>query len=191
MAYVLEALLGEIVKIAVFLAIALVFNCVVEMTAVLVGYMLMRIFTGGPHCTSYMRCLILGIVSFTPLALISYKIDSQTILAFVVILSTLFSTFAIFQWVPGHWHQRKLKRPKEYYQNASTILLIIFHSASTVILLSNNVELYSVGLAVQLGIIWQVTNVSPIGYKLVHIADRFMINAFSIFHKGGTVHDES
>lgn len=188
-AYAIEAVLGELVKFITFAIIGWIFNCMVEMIVIVATYALLRFSTGGPHCTSYMRCFVLGIVTFTPLAVLA-TLATTKILAMTLLVSVLFTSFAIFQWVPGEWHQRKLKKPRESYQNITIIQLIVLHTITTILLMQSNSKGLMIALAIQLGVLWQFVSITPLGYKLIHLCDQLMIKLFSI-NKGGTVHDEA
>jgi len=162
-----------------------------EMLVLVISYGLLRASTGGPHCSSYMRCLVLGIVTFTPLALLS-TMATTTSLAIVVIVSVLFAAYAIFKYVPAEWHQRKLKKPKQVYQNAAIISIIVMLTITIMMLLSEQQLFLNIGLAIQLAIIWQLVGITPLGYKLIPMADRFMINIATLFRfgKGGAKDDD-
>lgn len=181
-AYGLEVALGEFIKFSIFFFIGWLFDCMPQMMTLVLSYAIMRTATGGPHCTSYVRCLVLGVVSFTPLAILACYADG-TILSGSILISVVFTTYATFRWVPGEWHQRRLKKSKEKYRNITTILLMIAYVLTMVLFLTNQAFWISVGQAIQLGIIWQFIGVTPLGYKLVHQADQFMIQIFQLFSR--------
>ena len=179
-AYGLEVVLGELVKIAIFFFLGWLFNCLLQMIVLVLSYMLTRIVTGGPHCSSYMRCLILGVVSFTPLAILA-NFANETMLSVSILISVVFTIYVTFRWVPGEWHQRRLKKAKETYRNMTIVLLMVAYVLTMMFFLANQTFWISIGQAIQLGIMWQFVGVTPFGYKLVRQADQFMIHIANLF----------
>jgi accessory gene regulator B len=188
-AYGIEAVLGELVKLLIFTTIGILFNCMIEIIVLVISYGILRASTGGPHCSSYLRCLLLGIMTFTPLAILAAR-ATTTSLAIAVIVSVLLAAYAIFKYVPGEWHQRKLKKPKEVYQNAAIVSIIVLVTITIMMLLSEQQLFLNIGLAIQLAIIWQLLSITPLGYKLILMADQFMIDFASILGKGGANDDD-
>lgn len=183
-AYSLEAILGELVKFTSFALVGVLFGCFIEMITVSIFYGIFRIATGGPHCTSYMRCLVMGIVTFLVLAKIS-SYGTETFLAIVVVVNILLTTFVTFRWVPGEWHQRKLKKTKKVYRNVAVLLLIVNFIIVVMIMIKSGDTWLKIGLAMQLGVLWQFINLTPLGYKLIGFTDQFMLNVIQSFCRKG------
>ncbi|OEF98235.1 accessory gene regulator ArgB-like protein [Desulfuribacillus alkaliarsenatis] len=187
-AYAIEALLGEAIKIVAFLTIGWLLNCFIEMLLVVFTYIIVRITSGGPHCTSYMRCFAVGLLTFTPLALIATLATVKS-LSVLVLISSIVTAYGIYRWVPGEWHERKLRKTKEHYQNATIITVSIIFVLTVSSLLTKDLSLLTLGMAMQLGLLWQFINISPFGYKLIALLDQFIFNITN-FQRGGSMHEK-
>ena len=64
MAYGLEILLGEIIKLIVIISLSWMLNILPEVLTITVTAGILRLASGGEHCSEYYRCLIGGTAWF-------------------------------------------------------------------------------------------------------------------------------
>ena len=182
-AYGLEIFLGESLKIVIFALLGWLLGCMIEVLIIVAVYAILRSTTGGSHCTSYMRCLFLGIATFIPLGILAKYIEKPSYLVFIILLSIAFTSYVTYKWVPGEWHGRKLKKTKEQFRKATFIIIAIIHVISLLILLVGSNKWIPIVAAIQLSALWQFVCVTPFGYRLIAFTDQLMIQITNIMEK--------
>ena len=79
--YGLEIILGTLIKGTILFSLAYLLNILPHVALALAAAGLFRLLSGGAHCTSYWRCLVLGVSVYLLIGLVAINIACQRGLA--------------------------------------------------------------------------------------------------------------
>lgn len=173
-AYGLEAIIGSVVKLVTFTTVTLIMGIFPQATAVMLASALFRLSTGGAHYTAYYRCLIVSMLVFCILGFLAkmaivYDPPVSLVLYFALILAAL----ATFFWVPADTPAKPVthlgdKRKAKIWACATLAFyfLIYYRYAVSGDLL----------LAASLGLLSQVFKLTPVGFRITAMLDRFLLS---------------
>ena len=106
--YGLEVIVITILPLITIYFIALLINCLSEITMVLLGFVPMRIYLGGYHCSTRIKCYISTLTFFGVLLLLLFKIPAEWY--FFIIVSGAIVSFLIVRKLQPIVHiNKKLK----------------------------------------------------------------------------------
>ena len=182
--YGLEIILGTLIKGTILFSLAYLLNILTHVALALAAAGLFRLLSGGAHCTSYWRCLVLGVSVYLFIGLVAINIANLITLqlfkamAGIVILTAVACTV---KWVPGEVPHRTMDGQREIIMFKVLSMLYLFLWAGLILYLANNTN-YSVLLAALLALAMQTLSFTPWGYRLVARADGLMAK---FTNKGG------
>jgi accessory gene regulator B len=134
---------------------------------------LLRMFTGGAHASTPLRCVLIGAVIFPALGWISSFIPLYS-LAYLFILTVIAGTLLIGQYAPadtpGKPIESKIKR--RTLKMISFSLLYIWTGFMWYLLAQGKIT--SFFTASVLGILWQVFSITPWGYRILETFEAFI-----------------
>ncbi len=177
MAFGLELFLGEIVKLICLVTISYILGILPEVLVITATAGILRLASGGEHCSEYYRCLIGGTLCFMLLGWgVHYftPMLGQQELFFVVLLSFLIAEIALWKYAPGDTENKPITEEKDKikYKKWSLIigvvylvLMLVFSTVSTLNIIT---------LAMAAGMTEQVFTVTPWGYRFLHFIDHIM-----------------
>lgn len=146
-----------------------------------------RIFSGGAHATSAIRCSIIGLTVFTGFGAFAGKIvDKGRLQAFLVylLILLLFSFITLYRYAPADTPskpinsqaQKKTLRLTSFILLASYSVLVLYVSRTS----AGNLYINYIA-ASSLGLGWQMFTLTPWGYSFNHAFDSSLKNLM----KGG------
>lgn len=182
--YGLEIILGTLIKGALLFSLAYLLNVLPQVVLALAAGGLFRLLSGGAHCTSYWRCLVLGVTVYLFIGLAAVNTANLiTIQLFkamfdIVILT---ATACTVKWAPGEVFYRAMGGRREI--NTFKVLSLLYLSiwAGLILHLVNKANC-SLLLAALLALAMQTLSFIPWGYGLVARADGLMAK---LVGKGG------
>ena len=177
MAYGLEILLGEIIKLIVIISLSWMLNILPEVLTITVTAGILRLASGGEHCSEYYRCLIGGTAWFLFLGWGVHSLNNLLNQSTIIISAGLLfflSIILILKYAPGETENKPISSEAERkkFKNWSVAIMIIY--GFIIILFSNLAVLYMFTLPIATGIIAQAFTVSPAGYGFIHFVDRVL-----------------
>ena len=184
LSYGLEIILGTVIKGTILFSLAYLLNILPHVALALAAAGLFRLLSGGAHCTSYWRCLVLGVSAYLLIGLVAINIANLITLqlfktmAGIVILT---ATACTVKWVPGEVPHRTMDGQREMIMFKVLSMLYLFLWAGLILYLANSTN-YSVLLAALLALAMQTLSFTPWGYRLVARADGLMAK---FTNKGG------
>jgi len=171
-AYGLEILLGATIKLLVIIVSAWLLNSLPTTLVVLVTYAALRCFGGGAHMSTYIKCLLVGstiIVSLGRLSHITLATNSLRYLAFIVAISAL---IICLKWAPGDTANKPIRERSIWLrQKKKMSITILFWISVVFYLIQQNLNAFA--LAMILGCVFAVFLITPWGYRLFELIDRF------------------
>ena len=182
--YGLEIILGTLIKGALLFYLAYLFNVLPHVALALAAAGSFRLLSGGAHCSSYGRCLVLGVAVYllTGLAAVSMaKFATPPLLTGMAAIVTLGAAACTFKWAPGEVPCRAMGGRREIMTFKVLSLLYLALWAALFLHLASRVN-GSLLLASLLALAVQTLSFSPLGYGLVARADQFMAK---LMGKGG------
>ncbi|MFZ5651300.1 MAG: accessory gene regulator ArgB-like protein [Bacillota bacterium] len=162
----LEILLGEIIKLAILLAGAVLLGVLPETLAAMGGFSLFRLVSGGPHCEDYWRCLVFSLLVFLGSAAIGVLVApfvTEQIMAKSIISGLFVMAVMVLIWAPGEVPQKKIMpRKRSMFKGLSLVFLALWAWV-----LAIYVAPYSIAAAVAglLGTAGQALSFTPPGYR--------------------------
>jgi len=175
MAYGLEILLGEIVKLIVIISFSWMLGILPEVLTITVSAGILRLASGGEHCSEYYRCLIGGTAWFLFLGWGIHCLNAflnQSTINISAGLLFFISIIIIFKYAPGETENKPINSDEERkkFKKWSVSIMIIY---GVIVVLFTYLEvLNTFVLPMAAGIIAQVFTVSPAGYGFIHFVDR-------------------
>ncbi len=175
MAYGLEILLGEIVKLAVIISFSWLLGVLPEVLIITVSAGILRLASGGEHCSEYYRCLIGGTVWFLFLGWVVHFLNAvlhQPIINITAGLLFFLSMLIILKYAPGETENKPISSEaerKKFKKWAVTVMIIY---GFIMALLIYPEVLNPLVLPLATGIIAQAFTVSPAGYGFIHFVDK-------------------
>lgn len=177
MAYGLEILLGEIVKLIVIISLSWILGIFTEVITITVTAGALRLASGGEHCSEYYRCLIGGTAWFLLLGWGVYSLNillAQPIINLGAALLFSISIIIILKYAPGETENKPISSEAERKKFRNWSVLIMF-TYGVIIMVSAHISFLNFFvLPMVIGIVAQAFTVSPVGYGFIHFVDRIL-----------------
>lgn len=177
MAFGLELLLGEFIKIFCLLGLAWLLGIFPEVLMLTLAAMILRFASGGAHCSEYYRCFIGGTLCFLLLGWIARYINpllNLENLLLITFFSFLLATAGLWKYAPGDTANKPITGEKEK-KKFKTLSLFIAGIYFFLMLIVANIKSMSIFvLPLALGMVEQVFTVTPWGYRFIHWVDRVL-----------------
>lgn len=177
MAYGLEILLGEIVKLLVIILCAWMLGILPQVLTITISAGILRLASGGEHCSAYYRCLIGGTAWFLFLGWVVRSLG--VVLATPVISVTagwlfFISLAIILKYAPGETENKPIngEAERKKFKKLSVFIMVAYGAVLT--LFSSLAVLNPLVLPMAAGIMAQAFTVSPAGYDFIHFIDRIL-----------------
>lgn len=177
LAFGLELILGEILKFICLLLLAWLLGILPEVLVLSLAAMILRLASGGAHCSEYYRCLIGGTLCFLLLggaaqALTSVMNKEHLILTAGV--SFILCAAALWRYAPGDNVNKPITSAAEKKKFKCLSLIIASGYGLTMPVLANFHNLSMFVLPLALGMVEQSFTVTPRGYRFIHWVDRIL-----------------
>lgn len=181
--YGMEIILGALIKGTALLSTAYLLGILPQVMIALVCGSLLRLVSGGAHCTSYLRCLSFGLVIYLSsgtIALYLEKVLSHSHLELILLTCYLLMVLSAYLWAPAEVPYRTINSHEAiFFKRIAMALLTV--SLVVSLLLANHIRL-SFTLAGLLALLAQAFSFTPPGYKVIGKIDTFL---FTITAKKG------
>lgn len=171
-AYGLKIALGVTLKTVCILGLAWALNVLDTTLLVLAVFAAFRCFGGGAHLSNYTRCLIFGITLIVGLGHLSNLYLSTLNLGILFILTFVLTVYTCIKIAPAGTEKKQITDETiRLRQKRKLLLIIILWSCFVIYLLRINQNIYA--LAMILGGLSSLLLITPLGYKLLAIIDKF------------------
>lgn len=177
MAFGLELLLGEIVKLFFIIALAYALGILPEVLTITVTAGILRLASGGEHCSAYYRCLIGGTACFLLLGWIAHILNPVLIgtgLWLAVVIASLLVGGIIGQYAPGDTENKPINTEAERIKFKKWSLLVLFLYIVIMIILMQFETVSLLVLPMLIGMLEQAFTITPWGYRFLHWVDRVL-----------------
>ena len=174
MAYGLEVLLGEIVKMVLLLWLAWMLGILPEVIFISIAAGLLRLASGGEHCSEYYRCLVGGTICFI---LLGWGVHNLNVFftgsdAYITIVASILLSWSIVsKYAPGETENKPINSEEERAKFRRLSILIVSIYGLVMLLLMHNYLLRPLVLPILVGMVEQAFTVSPWGYRFMHFVD--------------------
>lgn len=135
----------------------------------------LRVFSGGTHASSQTRCCLLGIIIFIPVGLFARSFSPSEPLVFLLVLGIISYGFVVInKYAPAAASGKPISSQiqKVILRKFSFMVLFAWGAFCLVCLAFNDNSLSKALLfSSVLGMFWQLTSLTPFGYKLIKNVD--------------------
>ncbi|GAB6273696.1 MAG: accessory gene regulator B family protein [Peptococcaceae bacterium] len=169
----LEIILCILIKGIILFGLAYFFGILPEVTFAVITGSLFRLFSGGAHCSVYLRCLSLGLLVYLgagELGLYLERYLSSNFLVYSLLAGFLLSFICVIIWAPGKVPFKKITNISEriLFKLLSLVCLNLCVGAGMYIIAHGNSSLALAGL---IAILTQAFSFSPPGYRAIQKID--------------------
>lgn len=187
--YGLEIILGTMIKAAVLLTLACLLGTLPQVIIALVCGSLLRLVSGGAHCTSYLRCLSFGLVIYLSAGMIALNLEKLLVPGqLVMILWPCFLGMALCAclWAPAEVPYKTIHyKERIFFKSLTLVFLTVFLSAAFLAVGHIRLSLIIAGL---LALLAQTFSFTPPGYLVIDKIDYFLSHIAA--RKGGVLNNE-
>lgn len=177
MAFGLELILGDIVKIIFTLTLSYLLGIVPEVLVIMVTAAILRLASGGEHCSAYYRCLLGSTCCFLLLGWVVHRLSpilSQPLIIIVIIACFLVVESILWRYAPGDTENKPITTEADKKRFKQWSLLIGFILFLIMMFCASFEILRAFVLSVALGMLEQAFTVTPWGYRFLHLVDRVL-----------------
>ncbi len=187
--YGLEIILGTMIKGAVLLTLACLLGTLPQVIIALACGSLLRLVSGGAHCTSYLRCLSFGLVVYLSAGMIALnleKILDPGQLAMILLPCFLAMSLCACLWAPAEVPYKTMDH-KDFilFKGLTIALLTVFLIAAFLSVGHIRLSYIMAGL---LALLAQTFSFTPPGYLIIGKVDELL--AYITARKGGVLNNE-
>lgn len=173
LAYGLQIVLGELIKLVLIIFLAIITNTLATTGLCLIIYIAIRKYGGGVHLSTYLRCLIFGVFLLVGLGnLATVEIASQLLMGAATLVSIL-GVVSIVKWVPAGTKKKTITKPTERLKqkNKTTFILAIWLLAVSLLI---KLKLNTFALSLILGAAASFILLTPWGYKAMETLEALL-----------------
>lgn len=169
-----EIIIGEGLKLAVLIAIAVTYDVLPEMLSTIITFFTFRFISGGAHSNSHEGCFITTTFFFSGIAFVS-SISSPIFAGsnawILLMIAFIISAVAITLWAPAENRNRPIKAEKRKKLKVFSYILLVVWGLSIGTAVYFSVFQPGVMLASDLAVILQSFILSPAGFRLMEYTD--------------------
>lgn len=172
--YGLEIILGSLIKGATIIGVSYLLGITPYVLTALGTSSVLRLLSGGAHCSSYSRCLVFGSaisVVIGSLAPVAGPYFNGLMMLVLIMFTALTGLFFVNRWAPADTPGKPIKRPekRERFRKYALLYVVVWNVALTLFVLLRGAEASSLSLALASagGLLAQVVSLSPAGYRLI------------------------
>ncbi len=177
--YGLELIIGETVKLILLVLIAHVLNLLLPMLLIFCTSIPLRVLTGGQHCSSSLRCLIVSLAAYVGLGYLAVyllSIMSPVNLLITAFLASIVMAITLDKFGPGYSvnYSNSSSKPAKAVTKLSFLFLATWLIAilGVNITVDNQTLCSTIIISTALGIYWQALMITPWGHKIINAADK-------------------
>lgn len=176
-AYGLEILVGEIIKIISLVILSWLLGILPEVMTIAIIAAILRLASGGEHCSAYYRCLIGVTICFLALGCsvqLLTPLLTESDLYLIAIASSLLSLAVLHKYAPGDTENKPINNESERRKLKRLSILITILYFIIMIICSKYPSMRLFVLPIAVGMTEQVFTVSPWGYRFLQFVDRVL-----------------
>lgn len=163
----LQVVIGEFVKIALLLLIALVFGFFIPTVICIAVFIVMRTAAGGYHMETQGKCFFASLGMFVvPSILVQHTyIFWENFWTIMFIIMAFVTSLGVFiKWAPADTPNKPIDNPKEIRRlKRNSVVYAIIWLAVIAFLAVNHLVMYC--LAMSFGLLLEAFTVAPAGYR--------------------------
>ena len=176
--YGIEIILGALVKGLFIIVISYWIGIIPHVLAVLTTSSGLRLLSGGVHCSTYGRCLVLGSSMMVLTGIVSLTISplmNKKLMLLLIMLTALTGLYFVKKYAPADNCSKPITKEvkRKQYKKLSMFFVIIWTIVITFITLAyrQSPSTYSLVLASIGGFLGQIFSLCPAGYRLIGSID--------------------
>lgn len=173
-AYGLQIIAETFIKFTLIMLVAALCGIFSTTVIFLFTFSLFRWLSGGVHMSSFLRCLIFGLVLIPGMGFTATLPVSKTLLTSLYGIAAAANVYVIWRWVPAGTDKKQITDPqKRLKQKKESLLAFIIWNI--MVLLSFQNHLYAYAFAAVLGSLFSSFFIMPAGYRLIDTLDQLTI----------------
>ncbi len=173
--YGLEIILGTLIKGVILLTSACFLGILPQVMIALICGSLLRLVSGGAHCTSYLRCLSFGLVVYLSAGKIALSLEkflNLDQLAIILLLCFLAMSLCACLWAPAEVPYRTINYNEQIlFKGLTLVFLTVLITAAFLSVGHIRVSFILAGL---LALLAQTFSLTPPGYLIIGKIDELL-----------------
>ena len=173
--YGLEIILGTLIKGVILLTSACFLGILPQVIIALICGSLLRLVSGGAHCTSYLRCLSCGLVIYLSAGKIALNLErflDPDQLAIILLLCFLIMALCACLWAPAEVPYRTINYEEWIlFKGLTMVLLTVLLTAAFLSIAHIKLSFIMAGL---LALLAQTFSFTPLGYLIIGRIDELL-----------------
>lgn len=172
----LEIVLGGLLKIILLLILSSLFGVVHIMLAAFLTFAFFRSITGGQHFSTYLRCLMAGLLLLLGISIITTKfLMNLSIEIHLVLLaiSILFAMILTYFYAPSnHFYKISTQQQRNKLRQLAFLMICLW---GTVLLFLFKMNVFpDLLLASILGLLFQISSIHPLAYTILDKIEKIL-----------------
>ncbi len=173
--YGIEVIIRGFIKFLIIIIVAILFNLVTPMIAILTTFAFFRALTGGYHYSTYLRCLIVGLLIMKMMAFTSTKIvdliDGTTILLLIIVAVSL-GLYLSYKYAPSNHFYKEMSNIQKIRLKKIAYYGIILWAIVTLVFYKVNMNI--IVIASIFSFIFQMSTIHPLSYLIVSKVESYI-----------------
>lgn len=161
----LEIIIGSVIKLIILFTTYLILGVFIQSFIAMYTFAMVRLTSGGYHCNTAIKCLIVSLVGFSFIGLISDLFILSNLYYYLIALVLL---FIVLLRAPVDPFQRPVSHKRKILMKTISAILLF---ALIILPIKYNID-NSYKNAILLSICFQVFTITTIGYKTYELINR-------------------
>ncbi len=177
MVFGLELFLGDIIKLIFITILAYFLAIIPEVLTIMAAACILRMVSGGEHCSAYYRCLIGGVLCFLLLGWMVHSLNPLLSTQFIIltaIICFLLAEIIFWKYAPGDTENKPITDEADQTKFKMLSLLLGLLYLIIMITFVGFASLRPFVLPIAVGMMEQAFTVTPWGYSFLHYVDHIL-----------------
>jgi len=170
----IEITLSTLSKLVIFIFLASILGIFSQVFVILVSFALFRIFSGGVHMTTYLRCLTTSIIMFITPAFGLKHLANEITPTSLNVMTFLLVLLTVHFYVPVSASNNLIPTEKHHFFKRTSYIFIIIWFLVTLIINLYLSDYQYLSFFSSIGILLQTFTLTPFGYSILSNLDRIL-----------------
>ncbi|WZL73335.1 accessory gene regulator B family protein [Clostridiaceae bacterium 35-E11] len=175
--YSLKLLIGSVAGYALALVMAWPLDIFYPVLVVMTMVSVLRVFSGGAHCSNALNCIVYGAIIMNALGLLTEKIAFSTTVGLIMLGGIFFyALWCIGRYAPADTPGKPIstKQQQDKLKKRSVAVVCIWAFIVFRVIYQTTGQVHPLVYASSIGILWQSFSLTKGGYQFCHALDKLL-----------------